>query len=288
MTEQATTPAPAADAFASAPNLTPAPTPPPAAPRPDAVTPPAAPEPDSMMAKIMADPTSRRAYEQMTAAKAEQAMKVMIPATEQAGTVDPAVRLQQIDYLEKHDHVRFTVENLAAERDTLRKAQADGPQQVRVLSDADTKAKLQAMDGGMKWLSEQGEGADAAMQTARAATNEVVSDMGDAAAVADFQAYVASTPEVVQVSLLAEMAQPAPAVTSVASTEQLRQFGGDDIGKQLLAEWGSEGPRKVQQIAERYRRVVKGMPPSAVAALGEWMSGLKDAEIKSIARRMAR
>lgn len=278
MTDAPTTPAPAQAADGA-----------PAAPAPAPVTPapPAAPPADSIMAKIMADPDARRAYQQLAGEKAERDVKVSIPATEQACTVDPAVRLQQLAYLEKHDSARFKVENLAAEREALQAEQAKSPA-VRILDDSAMKSKMQVMDTGAQWLSDQGEGADAALQAARGATNDMLPDIGNAEAQTDFHQHVGTLPDVVQISLVAELAQPAPAVSSLASTEQLRRFRDDDVGKALLAEWGSEAPRKVQVLAERYKRIIKGMPPSAVAALSAWEAGLTDREVKSIARRMAR
>lgn len=280
---------PTTDAFAASPGM--ASTPAPAAP----AAPPTAPAPQPQPNPYLndPDPSVRASARQLEAQKAERNAVASIPR-EPVDGVDPAVRLRQLEHMKKHDFLTYDGKGLAEEHQALLEAhadaaQSDAPQTVQPLSATDSKAMIEATDDGSQLLQAWGDQFDEKLATAQRGTTAILADLGDQANQAQFLSdFYSQMPGGAQIAVAHELADFPPADITSVSPEVVHSFQTTETGKQLVAEWGSEAPKRIATIRARMKRVLGTMEATEVNKTMAWFEGLSDFEAKAVVKHLAR
>ncbi|MPZ58310.1 MAG: hypothetical protein GEU91_17815 [Rhizobiales bacterium] len=236
----------------------------------------------------MADPTSRRAYEKLAGEKAEKLSRVTMPTAEQSAGVDPSVRLLQIENIERHDHARFVVQNLAAEKEQLLAKQAAAPQDqpARMLSDADSRLKIDAMDGSAQLRVAWGDQADANHARAVESAKDFHTESG--AEASEFWGGFNALPGDAQLAAYSAFGEVLPERGVTAPLAAVQSWQADEQLKGLVSEWGSQAPAKMARVASRTKRMLGGMSPSSTDAVDAWLGGMSEAQFRRTVRSLAR
>jgi len=204
---------------------------------------------------------------------AERDVRVTIP-DQPAENVDSSVRLAQLEYMQRHDSVSYKVK-FQAEHEALLAKQAERAEKgtlepVRVLSDADARARMSVTEGGDKVIGELGE---AGVAAARTSAVDLVNSIGDQVETQAFLSGVYSLPGEAQSALVRELGTAAPEVQP-ADSGAMQRFAAVEDGKALVDRWGTEAPAKVARFQARTSRLLKSMGPAQRQAAMSWFDGL--------------
>ena len=211
-----------------------------------------------------------------------------------ASHVAPAGRRQEIEAIMRTDFDRYESEGL--DKELFRLIEAD-----LVEADPD-KWSLSRLDWqeGRQELSETVEGrrliaewgVHGAFRPIYEAVQRIASDVvravGDARAQRVFlQHFDQDMSESTRLVVYRELAAGVPGYVQPADAAALAKFGASDVGRELLAEWGADGPRRVATAWKRAERVTEALGDDADTFF-EWFNGLPPAALKAIMRAATR
>lgn len=94
-------------------------------------------------------------------------------------------------------------------------------------------------------------------------------------------------PGTVRYGLYSELQAGLPGYVAPADATALAKFGKSDVGRELLAEWGSDAPVRVATAWMRAERVKQALGDDADEFF-EWFDTLRPAEAKAIMRAATR
>jgi hypothetical protein len=187
--------------------------------------------------------------------------------------------------------VRFKVEDMAAERESLQAELAEGPQGVRVLSDADTTAMISTQDGGAELLAEWGDQAPVKIQAARNGAQAILNDLGaDSNKVAFLSGFYGTVSKHAQTVITDALASGPPTDFQPASEEAVRAFAKTPGGEALVSEWGPAARRKLGALNAWELSSLKKMnaKEGSATSYSAWVGSLDDFTYKTLVRNVVR
>jgi hypothetical protein len=122
------------------------------------------------------------------------------------------------------------------------------------------------------------------LQTARATAEQAFAELGDEQA--DFVAGFDDLPEGAQASVYKFIAIEPSTSWRPASEHQIKQLAELDPG--LVQLFGAEAPRRLGQLAGRYRLMLQGMSAEDRAKTEAWVDNLSPAQRRAVAKCMTR
>jgi hypothetical protein len=123
------------------------------------------------------------------------------------------------------------------------------------------------------------------LQTARATAEQAFAEL-DETEQAEFVAGFDELPENAQASVYKFIAIEPSTSWRPASEAQVKALSELDPG--LVQEFGAEAPRRLGQLAGRYRLMLQGMSAEDRQRTADWIDGLSPAQVRAIAKSMTR
>jgi hypothetical protein len=154
----------------------------------------------------------------------------------------------------------------------------------------DSRDELSATPEGARLVQEweMRGGFKPCLEIVQATASEIVRDIGGTREQRAFMArFDDALPDHVRYALYAELMEGAPGYVQPADAAALAKFGATDVGRELLAEWGSDGPRRVATAWKRAERVKEALGDDADVFFG-WFDDLPPAALKAIMRAATR
>lgn len=212
-----------------------------------------------------------------------------------ASRAAPAGRRQEIETIMRTDIERYFSEGLDREYSAILTgdAYAANPDSVKPtvpMDWRDSRNELSATPEGARLVQEweMRGGFKPCLEIVQATASEIVRDIGGTREQRAFMArFDEALPDHVRYALYAELMEGAPGYVRPADAAALAKFGATDVGGALLAEWGSDGPRRVATAWKRVERVKEALGDDADVFFG-WFDTLRPSEAKAIMRAATR
>lgn len=212
-----------------------------------------------------------------------------------ASRAAPAGRRQEIEHVMKTDFDRYLAEGLDREYSAILtgEAYAANPDSVKPtvpMDWRDSRDELSATPEGARLVQEweMRGGFKPCLEIVQATASEIVRDIGGPREQRIFMEHFdRALPEATRFAVYAELMEGAPGYVQPADAAALAKFGATDVGRELLAEWGSDGPRRVATAWKRAERVKEALGDDADVFFG-WFDTLRPPEAKAIMRAATR
>jgi len=239
------------------------------------------------------DPDVRRAAEMLTKQRQrETPADVAKSGSASSKDVNPAVRLAQLDWMEKHDSISFEAFDGAEEREALIARMSEGPKAVTALADGDTVEVMKATEGGTELLDEWGEESGERLASVKDGTMGIIKDLGGLhsdAAMQFVSGFHQMLPGQARTAVMRELSATPPQDVEPVGPSHVDGYVRDNpVGQALVDEWGSEAPAKIARIRARASRLLGSMSPDDANATLAWIDTLTEDQARAIARQMAR
>ena len=121
------------------------------------------------------------------------------------------------------------------------------------------------------------------------AAKTLVSDVADSVRgrKAFMEAFDRSVPEPARLAVYRELARGRPMHVVPVDQAGISKFASHPAGKELIAEWGADAPKRIATFWQRVNQTVEDLFEEDKAALFDWFETLSAAQAKAIVRRMS-